>query len=52
GLAPLKFLAKMGEGSVPQGVSNVVANYRRLAAGAELRYHEAACTRRPLPWKS
>ncbi|WP_081914451.1 integrase core domain-containing protein [Thermus caliditerrae] len=30
GLAPLEFLARMQEGSVPQGVSNVVANYTPL----------------------
>jgi transposase InsO family protein len=29
GLAPLEFLAKIQEGSVPQGVSNVVANHTR-----------------------
>ncbi|RTG96390.1 integrase core domain-containing protein [Thermus scotoductus] len=30
GLAPLEFLAKIQEGSVPQGVSNVVANHKTL----------------------
>ncbi|MEM2568264.1 MAG: transposase, partial [Candidatus Bathyarchaeia archaeon] len=28
GLAPLEFLARMQEGSVPRGVSNGVANHR------------------------
>ncbi|WP_425275076.1 integrase core domain-containing protein [Thermus tenuipuniceus] len=30
GLAPLEFLAKIRRDSVPQGVSNVVAEYRVL----------------------
>nr|WP_243028380.1 helix-turn-helix domain-containing protein [Thermus albus] len=36
GLAALEFLAKIQEGSVPQGVSNVVANYMLLTQKREL----------------
>ncbi|WP_105318215.1 integrase core domain-containing protein [Thermus tenuipuniceus] len=36
GLAPLEFLARMQEGSVPQGVSNVVANYTDLRGKTSL----------------
>ena len=42
GLAPLEFLARMQEGSVPQGVSNVVANYRSMRRGAGMGYNGRA----------
>ncbi|MFN3412894.1 MAG: integrase core domain-containing protein [Thermoanaerobaculum sp.] len=46
GLAPLKFLAKMGEGSVPQGVSNVVAEYSPLIFLGKGRILTLGCFRK------
>ncbi|ETN89560.1 integrase core domain-containing protein, partial [Thermus sp. NMX2.A1] len=54
GLAPLEFLAKIQEGSVPQGVSNVVANHSGLNLRQEVVYwtrpsHGQELGPRPIP---
>ncbi len=38
GLVPLEFLAKMREGSVPQRVSNVAADYKAIAIPGGVLY--------------